>query len=320
MDATTYTVRVAENKAGARLDRVLAEALPDLSRTRVQSLIREGHVAAGCGAAVLDPDFRVAAGSIWRIEAAPLPAPEVRAQAIALDVVFEDDDLVVVDKPAGLVTHPGAGNRDGTLVNALLRHCHGKLARAGGLVRPGIVHRLDKDTSGLIVAAKTDLAYHSLVAQFAAHTIERGYYAIAHGVPCPHEGRIEGAIGRSPADRKKMALASAGGKPAATDYRVLRAFGTAASLVECRPLTGRTHQIRVHLAAIGHPLIGDRLYGRRRHDRARAGRGAVAAGLDRQALHAFLIAFSHPTSAERLRFQSAIPPDLKGLICELELL
>jgi 23S rRNA pseudouridine1911/1915/1917 synthase len=318
MVGTTYTVTVEENKAGARLDRVLAEALPELSRTRVQSLIRDGHVAAGAGGAVLDPDFRVAAGSTWRIEAIPLPSPEVLAEAIPLDVVYEDDDLIVVDKPAGLVVHPGAGNPDGTLVNALLRHCGGKLARAGGLLRPGIVHRLDKDTSGLMLAAKTDLAYRSLVEQFASHTIERGYHAIVHGVPRPAEGRIDGAIGRSPANRKRMALTLAGGKPAATRYRVLRAFKTVAALVECRPETGRTHQIRVHLTSIGHPLVGDRLYGRRRSLLVGMAPPAVAAGLDRQALHAFLIAFSHPASARRLSFCSELPHDMKGLICELE--
>jgi 23S rRNA pseudouridine1911/1915/1917 synthase len=318
MVATTYTVTVEENKGGARLDRVLAEALPELSRSRVQSLIRGGHVAAGAGGAVVDPDFRVAAGSTWRIEAIPLPAPEVLAEAIPLEVVFEDDDLIVVDKPAGLVVHPGAGNPDGTLVNALLRHCGGKLARAGGLLRPGIVHRLDKDTSGLMVAAKTDVAYRSLVEQFAGHTIERGYQAIVHGVPRPAEGRIEGAIGRSPANRKKMALTAVGGKPAATRYRVLRAFEAVAALVECRPETGRTHQIRVHLTSIGHPLVGDRLYGRRRSLLAERTLPAVAAPPDRQALHAFLIAFSHPLSARRLSFHSELPHDLRGLVCELE--
>ncbi|HSO42057.1 MAG TPA: RluA family pseudouridine synthase [Rhodospirillales bacterium] len=317
MIATTYTVKVEKDKAGARLDRVLAEALPELSRTRVQSLIRNGHVA-GNGPPVVNPDFRVEAGSIWRIEATPLPAPVVTAEAIPLDVVFEDDDLIVVDKPAGLVVHPGAGNPHGTLVNALLRHCRGELARAGGLLRPGIVHRLDKDTSGLIVAAKTDAAYRSLVGQFAAHSIERGYYALVHGVPCPAQGRIEGAIGRSPVDRKKMALTTSGGKGAATDYRVVRTFKAAASLVECRPLTGRTHQIRVHLTSLGHPLIGDPLYGRRKPRPGHSLPAAVAAALDRQALHAFLIAFDHPTAGWRLCFRSRMPVDMKGLICELE--
>ncbi len=318
MDATTYTVKVEENKAGARLDRVLAEALPELSRTRVQNLIREGHVVAFGGLAIVDPDFRVDPGSVWRIEAAPLPAPKVLAEAIPLDVVFEDDDLIVVDKPAGLVVHPGAGNPDGTLVNALLRHCRGELARAGGLLRPGIVHRLDKDTSGLIVVAKTDAAYRSLVQQFAAHSIERGYYAVVHGLPCPAEGRIEGAIGRSPANRKKMAVVASGGKPAATDYRTVSTFNRVASLIECRPLTGRTHQIRVHLTSIGHPLVGDPLYGHQGMRLRRNGPAAVAAVLKRQALHAFLIAFDHPTAGRRLRFQSEVPLDMKGLTCELE--
>ena len=202
--------------------------------------------------------------------------------------------------------------------NERLGASDGDLGAAGGLLRPGIVHRLDKDTSGLIVAAKTDVAYYSLVEQFASHTIERGYHAIVYGVPRPAEGRIQGDIGRSAANRKKMALTLMGGKPAATDYRVLRAFKAAAALVECRPKTGRTHQIRVHLTSIGHPLIGDRLYGRRRGDLAEKASLAVAALLDRQALHAFLIAFSHPASTRRLSFRSETPHDLKGLICELE--
>jgi 23S rRNA pseudouridine1911/1915/1917 synthase len=319
MVATTYTVRVEENKAGGRLDRVLAEALPELSRTRVQVLIRDGHVACNDGPPVRDPDFRVEAGSIWRVEAAPLPPAAVLAEAIPLDVVFEDEDIVVVDKPAGLVVHPGAGNPAGTLVNALLRHCAGRLALAGGPLRPGIVHRLDKDTSGLIVAAKSDAAYHALVEQFASHSIERGYHAIVHGVPCPVEGRVEGAIGRSPVNRKKMARVLSGGKPAATDYRVVRSFKIQASLVECRPLTGRTHQIRVHLASIGHPLIGDPLYGRRQRPPAGARPEAVAA-FGRQALHAFLIAFAHPRTGRRLLLESRMPFDMKGLICDLEAL
>lgn len=317
MVATTYTVTVGENKAGARLDRVLAEALPELSRNRVQDLIRGGHVTAG-GAAVRSPDFRVAEHSVWQVEAVPLPAPEMRAEDIPLDVVFEDEDLIVVDKPAGLVVHPGAGNADGTLVNGLLRHCHGKLARAGGSLRPGIVHRLDKDTSGLIVAAKTDFAYHSLVEQFASHTIERRYRAIVHGVPRALQGRIEGSIGRSLTDRKKMALRLEGGKPAATAYHVVRAFKTFAALVECRPMTGRTHQIRVHLTSIGHPLIGDRLYGRTKLHAAGPVYPAGTPVVSRHALHAFLIAFTHPTSAERLSFRAVTPYDLNALIDELD--
>ncbi|MGZ9033419.1 MAG: RluA family pseudouridine synthase, partial [Rhodospirillales bacterium] len=178
------------------------------------------------------------------------------------------------------------------------------------------VHRLDKDTSGLIVAAKTDAAYRSLVGQFAAHSIERGYYALVHGVPCPAQGRIEGAIGRSPVDRKKMALTTSGGKGAATDYRVVRTFKAAASLVECRPLTGRTHQIRVHLTSLGHPLIGDAIYGRRKPPSDRS--AAAAATLDRQALHAFLIAFDHPTTGRPLRFRAEMPFDVRGLIDQLE--
>ncbi len=314
---TTYTVTVPQNKGGARLDRILADALPDLSRTRLQSLIRGGRVvAAPGGEPVVDPAHRVEAGGAWSIAVPPLPSPVAHAEEIPLEVVFEDEDLIVVDKPAGLVVHPGAGNPSGTLVNALLRHCAGGLARAGGPVRPGIVHRLDKDTSGLIVSAKSDGAFASLVQQFSAHTIERGYYAIVYGVPRRARGRIDGPVGRSPANRKKMAIVP-GGKPAATDYRVIRRFGLAASLVECRPLTGRTHQIRVHLASIGHPLIGDPLYGR---NSARTGGVAGEGGgaSSRQALHAFLIGFSHPTTGETVRLKSDIPYDLKRLLDKLE--
>lgn len=309
---------IEETGAGARLDRALADALgSNASRSRAKALIEAGHARID-GTVITDPSRKVKTGERVALDIPPPESAKQEAEDIPLSVVHEDAHLIVVDKPAGLVVHPGAGNPDGTLVNALLRHCDGKLARAGGLLRPGIVHRLDKDTSGLIVAAKTDVAYRSLVEQFASHTIERGYHAIVHGVPRPAEGRIEGAIGRSAANRKKMALTPVGGKPAATDYRVLRAFKTAAALVECRPKTGRTHQIRVHLTSIGHPLIGDRLYGRRRIDLAEKASPAVAALLDRQALHAFLIAFSHPVSARRLSFHSETPHDLNGLTCELD--
>jgi 23S rRNA pseudouridine1911/1915/1917 synthase len=313
---TSYTVTVTENKVGARLDRVLAEALPGLSRTRVQALIREGHVATSDGGPVQDPAHRVGAGTTWSIVAAPLPVPVVTAEDIPLDIIFEDDDLVVVDKPAGLVVHPGAGNPAGTLVNALLRHCRGALSRAGGPLRPGIVHRLDKDTSGLLIAAKTDRAYVALVEQFAAHSIERAYLAAVLGVPPQPHGRIALPIGRSGIDRKKMAVVS-GGKVAATDYRVVRSFARAASLVECRPLTGRTHQIRVHMAALGHPLIGDPLYGRKWPFSSSSMRPPT---FHRQALHAFLIAFRHPGGSGEMRFESALHPDMKELLDTLEIL
>jgi len=318
MTVTTYTVTVAENKAGTRLDRVLAEALPDLSRNRLQMLIRSGSVASIGGERVHDPAFRVDSGSAWRVDVDPLPEPNLAAEDIALDIVFEDDDVIVVDKPPGLVVHPGAGNPAGTLVNALLQHCAGNLARAGGSLRPGIVHRLDKDTSGLIVAAKTDRAYVALVEQFASHTIERAYYAVVRGVPLQPAGRIAASIGRSPVNRKKMATLARGGKAAITDYRLLQPFATTASLVECRPLTGRTHQIRVHMAALGHPLLGDPLYGRQAAIANRGGVGRGALSFDRQALHAFLIGFRHPRNAEWMLFRSEIPNDIRSLLLFLE--
>ncbi|MBL8660970.1 MAG: RluA family pseudouridine synthase [Rhodospirillales bacterium] len=313
---TTYNVTVAENKAGARLDRVLADALPELSRTRLQALIRDGCVAlvdAGC---VHDPAHRVRGGDAWTVVAVPMPEPGVAAEAIPVAVVYEDDDVIVVDKPPGLVVHPGAGNPSGTLVNALLRHCRGVLARAGGSLRPGIVHRLDKDTSGLMVAAKSDRSYRALVEQFSSHSIERGYYAVVRGVPRQPAGCIALAIGRSPVNRKKMATVTSGGKAAATDYRVIRSYRQAASLVECRPRTGRTHQIRVHMAALGHPLLGDPLYGRKRQGGLADGEGLPAFG--RQALHAYLIAFCHPRTRETLRFTSDFPQDFSTLMASLE--
>ncbi|MCX7863812.1 MAG: RluA family pseudouridine synthase, partial [Novosphingobium sp.] len=232
-------------------------------------------------------------------------------QDIALKIVFEDDDLLVVDKPAGLVVHPAAGNPDGTLVNALVHHCRGKLSGIGGVARPGIVHRLDKDTSGLMVVAKSDAAHEGLARQFADHSIDRAYMALVAGIPAPGAGTVTGAIGRSGTNRKKMAIVSDGrGKHAVTHYRMLRAFDGAA-LVECRLETGRTHQVRVHMSSIGHPLLGDRVYGRTPHHFR-----AILAHLDfnRQALHAARLGFVHPLSGARLSFASALPKDMERLI------
>ncbi|MCB2101161.1 MAG: RluA family pseudouridine synthase [Rhodobacterales bacterium] len=320
-DATTYTVPVPQDKGGARLDRLLAEALPALSRSRLKALILDGRVTVD-GEAVTDPARKVAPGAAATVTVPPARPAEPAAQALPLDVVFEDDHLIVIDKPAGLVVHPAAGNPDGTLVNALLAHCAGRLSGIGGVARPGIVHRLDKDTSGLLVVAKSDAAHHGLAAQFAEHSLDRAYQALVWGLPSPTAGRIEGNIGRSPRDRKKMAVVDKGGKPAATGYRVLRAFaGGAVSLVECRLETGRTHQIRVHMARAGHPLVGDPAYGgggtgRRRalpDDAARA-----LAAFPRQALHAVLIGFIHPVSGEPMRFESNLPNDINELICILD--
>ena len=268
-EATLHTLTVAGPQAGARLDRWLAETVPSLSRSRLKALIVDGNVAID-GGSTTDPARKVRAGE--RIELrVPAPTPSrPGAEAIPLVVVYEDEHLIVVDKPAGMVVHPAPGSSSATLVNALLHHCGDSLSGIGGERRPGIVHRLDKDTSGLIVAAKTDAAHHSLTSQFAAHSIDRAYKAICWGSPTQTRGEIAGKIGRSPSDRKKMAVVTRGGREALTRYKVERRFGDLASLVECRLATGRTHQIRVHMASIGHPLVGDPSYGRRSRAHGRA--------------------------------------------------
>jgi 23S rRNA pseudouridine1911/1915/1917 synthase len=316
LDATAET-----DQAGARLDRFLAGALPELSRSRIQALIANGAVTLN-GAKVEDANHRVKGGEVYRI-AVPPPSPaEPAAQNIPLSVVYEDKDVIVIDKPVGLVVHPAAGNPDGTLVNALLAHC-GEMGGVGGVARPGIVHRLDKDTSGLLVAAKNDRAMRSLAKQFAAHTIERVYNAIVWGAPRAGEGTIEGNLGRSPFDRKRMTVLRERGKPARTRYRLLERYGAAAmpfaGLIECRLETGRTHQIRVHLAHIGHPLIGDATYGRARKapkaktpEQERA--YTTAQEFPRQALHAGVLGFHHPTLNRKVRFESAWPADFQALV------
>lgn len=312
---------VAEVEAGIRLDKWLATRLTDLSRTRIRALIEAGQVTAG-GQTIADPSYRVKPGQAVAVEVPP-DAPAVpEPQAMDLTVVFEDEDLIVIDKPAGLVVHPAPGNPDHTLVNALLAHCGESLAGIGGVRRPGIVHRLDKDTSGLMVAAKTEAAHRGLAAQFAAHSLARAYRAVVWGCPDPRQGEIEGNIGRNPFDRKSMALVGRGGKPALTRYRVLSAFAAGAlALVECRLATGRTHQIRVHMTSQGHPLVGDALYGRGRTRRLAllpAALRPVVAGFPRQALHAYLLGFQHPTKGVELRFESSIPSDINRLLQILE--
>lgn len=309
--------------AGERLDRALAGALasgPDpLSRSRLKTLIEEGRVSSG-GRTLTDPSARVKPGQPIAIAIPDARPAEPQPQAIALSVVYEDEALIVIDKPAGLVVHPAPGNEENTLVNALIAHCGASLSGIGGVRRPGIVHRLDKDTSGLMVAAKTDAAHRALSAQFAAHEVERAYLAVAWGMPAPRSGEIAGNIGRHRTNRKKMAVVPRGGKAALTRYRVVRALGPQASLVECRLATGRTHQVRVHLASLGHPVIGDPLYGRARPAGLSPAQRAAVAGFRRQALHARLLGFLHPASRERMRWESALPADMAGLIRELELI
>lgn len=303
-------VTISAEAAGQRLDRALADALPDVSRERLKALIGEGCVIGKAGQR-LAPSYRVSAGEAFEVDIPEAAPAEAQPQPIPLNIVYEDADLVVVDKPAGLVVHPAAGNLDGTLVNALLHHCAGQLSGIGGVARPGIVHRIDKDTSGLLVVAKTDFAHDRLSRQFAAHSVGRRYAAVVAGRPLPPTGRIEGAIGRSSRNRKKMDIVAEGrGKHAVTHYSTLQPLKDAA-LVECRLETGRTHQVRVHMASIGHPLLGDPLYGRTRgvhRDPLRS------LNFDRQALHARSLQFIHPRTEENLAFESPLPDDMQNLI------
>ena len=298
---------------GGRLDKALAEA-SGLSRERVKALIGEGRVTVG-GSVVKSAAGKAAAGAAFAIEVPPPQPLAAQAQDIPLDVVFEDEHLIVVNKPAGLVVHPAAGNRDGTLVNALLHHCRGRLSGINGVARPGIVHRIDKDTSGLLVVAKTDAAHEGLARQFADHSISRAYLAVCAGRPHPAAGTVSGRIGRSDANRKKMAVLdpdSTRGKHAVTHYRTLKLLRDC-TLIECRLETGRTHQVRVHCASIGHPLLGDPVYGRT----PAALRPLLRdLGFARQALHATSLGFDHPVTGERVDFRAELPPDMRELIDE----
>lgn len=324
-DETPRRAVVGAEQAGWRLDRFLTTALGDISRSRLQQLIESGAVSHS-RKTIRDGNFRVKPGEAYTVDVPP-PAPAVpQGQDIPLHVVYEDKDLIVIEKPAGLVVHPAAGNPDGTLVNALIAHCGASLSGVGGVARPGIVHRLDKDTSGLLVAAKTQRAMGSLAKQFANHTIERAYHAVVWGAPRAGEGVVEGQIGRNPFDRKRMAVLRGGGKEARTRYRLIEKFGDPdkpfASLIECRLETGRTHQIRVHLTHLGHPLIGDPSYGKSRQaprpkTTAQEVAFAAATNFPRQALHAFILGFQHPTLHKTMRFESPWPADLAELISAL---
>jgi 23S rRNA pseudouridine1911/1915/1917 synthase len=308
---TSIAVMIAPEMAGWRLDRALAALVPTLSRERLKALISAGHVPQ-----TRDPATKVKAGTAYDLT---VPSPTVahnEAQDIAIDIVYEDDHLLIVDKPAGLVVHPAAGNFDGTLVNALLHHCAGRLSGIGGVARPGIVHRIDKDTSGLMVVAKTDRAHEGLAKQFADHSIDRRYQAIVSGVPLRGGGTIDAPLARSTANRQKIAICAEGrGKRAVTHYRLIEALNDAA-LVECRLETGRTHQVRVHMASINHPLIGDPVYGR-----TKAVHGPILRELEftRQALHAALIGFIHPVDRKNMVFESKIPIDMQRLFTKLRL-
>ena len=308
------SVELKPSHSGWRLDRALADAVPTLSRERLKSLIRSGAVQSEASIAVRDPALKVRGQEKYRLTI-PEPTPaHNEPQDIPLRVVFEDEHLLVVDKPAGLVVHPAAGNPDGTLVNALLHHCGGSLSGIGGVARPGIVHRIDKDTSGLLVVAKTDVAHEGLARQFAAHSIERRYLAIVAGLPKTAEGTVDAPLARSSTNRKKISIVEGGrGKRAVTHWRRLQILRDAA-LVECRLETGRTHQVRVHMASLGHPLLGDPVYGR-------SGKGSrellKRLNFHRQALHAAELGFIHPVSKHRLSFASGMPADMQELFTAL---
>jgi 23S rRNA pseudouridine1911/1915/1917 synthase len=300
--------------APSRLDKALAEAT-DFSRARIQALIAQGRVEVG-GKPATSPSAKVDEGAPFRILVPPAAEATARPQDIALVIPYEDEHLIVVDKPAGMVVHPAAGNPEGTLVNALLHHCGGSLSGIGGVARPGIVHRIDKDTSGLLVAAKTDAAHEGLAAQFAAHSVHRRYLAVCAGHPNPPEGTIDERLGRSDANRKKMAVLaknSSRGKRAVTHYKVIERLD-AGALIECRLETGRTHQVRVHCASIGHPLLGDPLYGKTPKPLKPL---LSKLNFARQALHAAELGFHHPILATDLRFVADMPTDMRELIDEL---
>jgi 23S rRNA pseudouridine1911/1915/1917 synthase len=309
---------------GMRLDRFLSARLPELSRTRLQGMIKQGRVSVG-RATIVDAKYGVKPGERFLLDVPPAVPAEPGAEAIPLKVVYEDDALIVIDKPAGLVVHPGAGHAKGTLVNALIAHCGESLSGIGGVARPGIVHRLDKDTSGLMVVAKTDQAHRALAEQFADHgrsgEMQRGYLALVWGAPSRPQGTIDAPTGRHPSSRTKMAVLPGKGREAVTHWRVVETFSrqgaAVASLIECTLETGRTHQVRVHLAHIGHPLIGDPLYGKGFKSKRRKlpeRLGDKLAKLDRQALHATMLAFVHPASGTLLKFNSTLPPDLSEIV------
>ncbi len=325
-DTTQQEWTLDDGMVAERLDRVLARLASDLSRSRLQALIREGQVTVD-GAPALDPGRKVSAGARIALQVPPPVPAEPQGEAMDLVIVYEDDDLIVIDKPAGLVVHPAAGHESGTLVNALIAHCGESLSGIGGVKRPGIVHRLDKDTSGLLVVAKNDLAHQGLAEQFADHgrtgPLERIYLALVWGVPERRRGTVEAALARSQHNREKIAIVSdenERGRYAITHYELLEALPSAnplASLVQCELETGRTHQIRVHMAHIGHPLLGDSVYGsgfKTKANRLADDQKQALMALNRQALHAAVLGFEHPRTGKFLRFESPVPADLALLL------
>ena len=320
-DMVARIVAIAPEAAGARLDKTLAEHVDDLSRARIQALMAQGLISLR-GAVLTDASAKALAGDYQILIPPPAPA-DPQPEAIPLSILYEDADLIVVEKPPGMAVHPAPGTETGTLVNALLHHCGASLSGIGGVARPGIVHRIDKETSGVLVAAKSDAAHQGLSKLFATHDIDRVYVALVRGAPTPVSGTIQSRLGRSTHDRKKIAVLKTGGREAITHYRTERTFGPpgkpTAARISCQLETGRTHQIRVHMASKGTPCLGDPVYGS--GPPAGPVREAVAeAGLKRQALHAAVLGFVHPVTGERLRFESPLPADMAQLEANLSAL
>ncbi len=312
---TQITIPACHTKE--RLDKAMALLVPDISRTRARQLIEGGCVSLQ-GKTIEDATYRVKPDQVFAIHFPNATPSEMQPADIALNVVYEDDDMLIINKPAGLTVHPGAGNHQDTLANALLTHCGDSLSGIGGVERPGIVHRIDKDTSGLLVVAKHDVAHRHLAEQLATRTLKRSYLAVCWGVPNVREGMIEANIGRSTRDRKKMAVVKEGGKTATTHYKVVQRFGDLACLVACELETGRTHQIRVHMTHLGHPLIGDASYGSSHAKFLRKCDGAthdfIKEDFNRQALHAAKLRLIHPVSGEEMSFEAPLPDELEQLL------
>ncbi len=320
-EAGRHIVTFDAEAAGERLDRALAAALPTLTRSRVKALIESRRVTLAGGGTIEEPSRKVKTGERFIIDI-PEPEPaEPAAQARDLDILYEDNDLLVLNKPAGLVVHPAPGNPDNTLVNALLAHCGESLSGIGGVRRPGIVHRLDKDTSGVMVVAKNDATHHALSKLFAAHDLTRVYHAVVWGIPKPKAGTIDAPIGRHPVDRKRMAVRRTGGKRAVTEYWLEHSYGPPlapwASLVAAKLHTGRTHQVRVHLAHIGCPVVGDPVYGRSRASSRNTSVPPSLKTFGRQALHAALLEFRHPGTGREMTFATELPQDMRKLVTEM---
>lgn len=318
-----FSAPAEQEQAGLRLDKFLSAALPDFSRSMLQKLIASGNVSMDENV-ICENDFKVRAGDSFCVMVPEAAAADPQPQDIALDIVYEDNDLIVVNKPAGMTVHPAPGAPDGTLVNALLFHCRDNLSGVGGVKRPGIVHRIDKDTSGLLVVAKNDAAHKGLSEQFFKHSIERTYYAVVYGMPQPPAGVIEGNIARSRFDRKKMALVTAGGKHAVTHYQTVSSHKGVISLVKCNLETGRTHQIRVHLSSIGCNLVGDKVYEKSGKTQIKGLEPDIKSFINsfpRQALHAASLGFEHPVKGGWLQFESPFPPDMVEILvrCELKI-